>query len=319
MEYRKGQLIDDNFLLLTASVEDTRRGKKYVKFNLRDRFGTEIEQCKKWDCEKIPKWTVIRIIGKVDEFNKQIHIVAKEWEHGACSVEEFAPKAPWELNGELLLNKFRECFGLIKDEALREWIQKFIFHWEENGFPKGEAEADILNATAAIKIHHAYQHGWLEHVYEVIQISSRFREIYEKIGILSEKEGDLLIAGAFIHDVGKLFQFKCTDGIYEFSDLCKAYGWHSNAEQIIGSNMLVQYCTMEGYPLDKLEIFYALNNMIISHHGNQYSIGNSTYIISRILHFADNASADVNRMSGNLSNKDEVERDKIRESYMRIK
>ncbi len=193
-----------------------------------------------------------------------------------------------------------------------------MFYWELNGFPDGPG-ADILNATAAISIHHAYQHGWVEHVFEVVEISYAYREIFEKIGILSEKEGDLLLAGAFLHDVGKLFQFKCTNGVYEYSDLCKAYGWHSNAEQIIGSNMLLLYCTKEEFPPGGMESFYALNNMIISHHGNQHSIGNSTYIISRLLHFADHVSADVNRMAKNLSDKDEVERDKVRENYMRIK
>jgi hypothetical protein len=59
--------------------------------------------------------------------------------------------------------------------------------------------------------------------------------------------------------------------------------------------------------------------MIISHHGNEFSIGNSTTIISRLLHFADHISADANRMHRNLYNNNEVERDKVRESYMRIK
>ncbi|NIS23575.1 HD domain-containing protein, partial [candidate division KSB1 bacterium] len=175
-----------------------------------------------------------------------------------------------------VLERLKEGFDLIRHKELSKWTRKFVFYWELNGFPDGPG-ADILNATAAISIHHAYQHGWVEHVFEVVEISYAYREIFEKIGILSEKEGDLLLAGAFLHDVGKLFQFKCTNGVYEYSDLCKAYGWHSNAEQIIGSNMLLLYCTKEEFPPGGMESFYALNNMIISHHGNQHSIGNSTY------------------------------------------
>lgn len=318
MPYRTGQLINEDFLLLKASVEETKKGKKYIKFNVRDADGTEIENCKRWDCSAIPDFAVLHIIGKIDEYAGQKHIIANKWAHGQRPVEDFAPKAKWDLDGGKLLDDFRSNLHLIKHKTLREWVKAFIFYWEKNGFPDGRG-ADILNATAAVTIHHAYQHGWLEHVLEVVQICSKYRDIFENVDVLSEKEGDLLIAGAFVHDVGKLFQFKCTNGVYEFSDLCKAYGWHSNAEQIIGSHMLLTYCIKEEHPPGGIESFYALNNMIISHHGNQHSIGNSTYIISRLVHFADHTSANINRMSKNLHDKNEVERDKIRESYMRIK
>jgi 3'-5' exoribonuclease len=321
MEYKTGQFVDEDFLLLKASVEETKHGKKYVKFNVRDHMGEEIEQCKKWDCSDIPNWSVVHIVGKMDEYANSQHIIAKSWELGKRSVGEFSPKAPWPIDGKELLDKFKAGFHLIENKDLRVWTRDFIFYWEQHGFPETDCSpwADMLNATAAISIHHAYQHGWLEHVWEVVSISNRFREIYEGLGVISKKEGDLLTAGAFLHDIGKLFQFKCTNGVYEFSDVCKACGWNSNAEQIIGSNMLMLYCSKEGFPPGTSEVFYALNNMIISHHGNQHSIGNSTYIISRLLHFADHVSADANRMHRNLYDKTEVERDKVRESYMRIK
>lgn len=319
MPYRTGQLINEDFLLLKATVEETKKGKKYIKFSVRDSDGTEIEHCKRWDCSEVPTESVLHIIGKVDEYNGHQHIVASKWTCGSRSVEDFSPKAPWSLSGENLMSQFKKLFTLIRDKDLQDWTREFVFYWEKNEFPTGKNGASIVNATAAISIHHAYQHGWLEHVLEVIHICLKYRDIFENVKILNKKEGDLLIAGAYLHDIGKLFQFKCTDGVYEFSDLCKAYGWHSNAEQIIGSNMLHMYCAKEEFPPGGTDTVYALNNMIISHHGNQYSIGNSTYIISRLLHFADHTSADINRMSRNLHDKNEVERDKVHESYMRIK
>lgn len=320
MGYRTGQLINEDFLLLRASVEETKRGKRYVKFNVRDHSGTEIEQCKKWDCSKIPEFPVLHIIGKIDEYAGNQHIIADRWEAGKRAIGEFSPKAPWKLDGEDLFGKLREGLKEIRNEDLRQWVSDFVVYWEKHGFPDPErgVGVDIVNAPAAISIHHAYQHGWLEHVLEVVYVCLKLREIYERSKQITEKEGDLLVSGAFIHDIGKLFQFKYEDGAYEFTNLCKAYGWQSNAEQIMGSNMLLLYCTKEKFPPGGVSIFYALNNMIISHHGNQFSIGNSTYIISRLLHFADHISADANRMLKNLYDKDEVERDKIRESYMRI-
>lgn len=320
MGYRTGQLINEDFLLLKASVEETKRGKKYIKFSVRDHGGTEIEQCKRWDCSEIPKWPVLHIVGKVDEFAGNQHIIADKWECGKRSVGEFSPKAPWKLDGKALLKEFDEGLGSILNVNLRKWTKDFVFYWEKHGFPKpcDSSGVDIENAPAGIVIHHAYQHGWLEHVLEVAAICEKLSNIYGEAGFISEKECDLLMSGAFIHDVGKLFQFKCTNGVYEYTDLCKAYGWHSNAEQIIGSNMLLLYCTKEEFPPGEMNVFYALNNMIISHHGNQFSIGNSSYIISRLLHFADHISADANRMHRNLYDKNEVDRDKVRESYMRI-
>ena len=135
----------------------------------------------------------------MDEYLGNKHIIATQWECGTRQVGEFSPKAPWELNGDKLLEKFKESFLLIRDEELQDWTRKFVFYWEKNGFPTGGDGADILNATAGISIHHAYQHGWLEHVWEVISLSAKHRELYEGNGIISKKEGDLLIVGAFVH------------------------------------------------------------------------------------------------------------------------
>ena len=107
MKYRVGQVVDEDFLLLKASVEETKGGKKYIKFNVRDCTGEEIEQCKKWDCCYVPDWRVVHIIGKIDEYAGSQHIIAKSWGCGEKSVGEFSPGAPSEINGKELFDKFK--------------------------------------------------------------------------------------------------------------------------------------------------------------------------------------------------------------------
>lgn len=318
MEYTVGDVINQDFLILKSSVEKTKKGKSYIKFDVRDENGIEFTSCKMWDSSVLPKHPVMAIFGKVDEYEGQRHIIAKGWGKGEKSIEAFSPRAPWPLDGKKLWEKFSEKQELIRNEELQDWIREFILFWTENDFPSMKpGGADLVNATGAISLHHSYKNGWLEHTIEVVDLCNAIASVCGST--VHDWEKDLLLAGAFIHDIGKLFQIEYRDGFYQYTKACKAYGWCSNAEQIMGTSMILAFSINNRYPPGGPNAYYALINMIASHHGNQYSIGNPIYIISKILHHADHVSANVNRMQLNLHDKDEVDRDKVRESYMRIK
>lgn len=319
-KYNPGNRIDDDFLILKASVERTGKGKEYVKFDVRDKDGTELENCKRWNCNS-PMQGVVRIVGKADIYNEQIHIIADKWCRGTSSIDDFSLKPPWTLpSGENLYQELLKEMLSIGNQDMLAWLKKFLEHVRIRSFPGHETNEDperIYSATGAISIHHGYQSGWVEHTLEVTQISKMLAIIYKNT--LNLREIDLLIIGAVIHDVGKLYQFETVDGVYKYSKLCKVYGFNSNAEQLIGSHILLSYCLENNPPLNDWDNYFVLNNIICSHHGNQFSIAPAVYRISKLVHFADHISADMNRMSGNLKNKDEIDRDKVRESYLKVK
>lgn len=110
-------------------------------------------------------------------------------------------------------------------------------------------------APAARTIHHNYVSGLLEHTLEVISICRDMVRLYP-----AQLQLDLLIAGAILHDVGKIEEYDPASLSFEFSDRGKLIGHIS-----IGKEMLDQKVSqIPDFPVRlKLE----LEHMILTHHG----------------------------------------------------
>ena len=60
----------------------------------------------------------------------------------------------------------------------------------------------LKKAPAAKTFHHSYLGGLLEHTCSVCEMSRAVAEHYPEL------DGDLLLAGAFLHDIGKIRELK---------------------------------------------------------------------------------------------------------------
>ena len=67
----------------------------------------------------------------------------------------------------------------------------------------------FVNSVAAVSMHHAYIHGLLEHTVHVTRVVRALLPLYKEVN------ADLAIAGALLHDVGKVleYHYTATDGI----------------------------------------------------------------------------------------------------------
>lgn len=77
--------------------------------------------------------------------------------------------------------------------------------------------ADLEKAPCwAIGAHHSYEGGLVDHTYSVtknaISLAENFKKIYK-----TEIKMDMLIAGALLHDIMKLFIIKKTDEAWDFT------------------------------------------------------------------------------------------------------
>ena len=68
----------------------------------------------------------------------------------------------------------------------------------------------FFESVAAVSMHHAYVHGLLEHTVHVARVVKNLLPLYPEVN------ADLAIAGALVHDVGKVFeyQYTTTEGIH---------------------------------------------------------------------------------------------------------
>jgi 3'-5' exoribonuclease len=315
---KSGDRFDDDVLVIKSNVDTTKSGKMYVNFDCRTRKGFAFDGCKIWDSSCAPKaGTVIKVKGKIDEFNGSLQIKVKEWTPTQGETGDFQPQAPWGINHDQLHIQFDMLLGRITNEELREFIGDFIAYWGCHHFPSEairEGPPLFYHHPGAIKVHHGYRHGLLEHTVEVMESAIAMAGP----AVLLDRELDLLIAGCAIHDIGKLVEFEYKDGFYDYTPIGRAYGWCSSAHLFIGGQMLTAFCQNHKHaPSD--DDFAILQNIILSHHG-EWSPIKPMYNIAVLVHLADMASSNMNRMRQHLALSENgiVEKDTVRERYMRI-
>lgn len=143
------------------------------------------------------KGQVIGLTGQVSEFKgkpqyhfNQIYLVDQ-------SKKEYDPAGFLREAGVSLDNlesQFREVIGECKGEA-GDFL-RFVFDFN------GELWEEFKNYPAAVSHHHAYVHGLLEHTLGVAKCARAMAESYQEAE--AKPDIDVVIAGACLHDLGKL-------------------------------------------------------------------------------------------------------------------
>jgi 3'-5' exoribonuclease len=143
----------------------------------------------------------------------------------------------------------------IKDAELRNLAECFL------------ADEELMHrftrSPAGVKNHHAYPGGLLEHVLNLMEVVDRIVDRYPAVN------ADLLMMGAFLHDLGKVEELSCEKGL--------AY---TDAGQLLGHTVLVlgildqKVAEAERLSDETMgcETVLRLKHMIVSHHG-QYEFG----------------------------------------------
>ncbi len=143
-----------------------------------------------------------------------------------------------EMKGEM-----RKYINSISDDRIREIVEE-VFN------PEFMEKFSVH--PGAVEIHHARRGGLIEHTLEVVRIVELLCEMYPKIN------RDLAIAGAILHDIGKIDEITVTSRIKsEFNN------------QLVGH--IVYGVRRLTKVLDKLKVEEELSDrlihIMISHHG----------------------------------------------------
>jgi len=115
-------------------------------------------------------------------------------------------------------------------------------------------EAALRVWPAAQVIHHAYRGGYLEHALKIAGVALMLARAYEA-------NADLIIAGALLHDIGKL-QELAYDGVTSYSREGRLLGHITLGVIMVRDAALA----IEGFPPDLLT---EVEHLIVSHHGSR--------------------------------------------------
>lgn len=148
-----------------------------------------------------------------------------------------APRPSDEMWGELVAR-----IDSVSDTALRALLRAIV----------DQHAAKLRIWPAARTVHHAYRSGLLEHILKIMDVSLFLADQYGA-------RRDLLIAGALLHDIGKLRELSY--------DLTTDYTVEGNlvGHIVIGVGMLRDAAS--NFPEVTEETILEIEHLILSHHG----------------------------------------------------
>ena len=244
-----GEALDGSYLLLRSSLGTTKNGKPYGTLRLGDRSG-EMEG-RLWDqaeelLSPLAPGMVVRATGRVDSYQGRTQVVLQSLEADPdAEAAAFLPASPVPLSE--LKAGLAEALSWVTQPDLKQILEAFFVQ-------DAEFAAAFERAPAAKGAHHAYVHGLLEHTVSTARSARAVAGLYP-----GDLEPQVLIAGALLHDVGKVLELTIGPPI-DYTDLGRMEG-----HLVLGLRMLeAKLAGIKDFPPNLAE---HLRHMIISHHG----------------------------------------------------
>ncbi|MBS0262264.1 MAG: HD domain-containing protein, partial [Planctomycetes bacterium] len=186
----------------------------------------------------------------------------------------------------LLTTRLRDILQSIGDPYVRTLIDCFLID--------DELLKAFTTAPAGMKAHHAFQGGLLEHVVNMLEIGNRIHDL------LNGVDRSLLLAGIFLHDLGKIRELGFANG-YSYTDEGQLLGHLVIAVEMLTAK-IAQTEKLMGEPFP-LETTLRLKHLVLSHHGT-YEFGSTKLPMTPeaiAVHYIDNLDAKVHEFSRDIA------------------
>lgn len=253
-ELANGDSVEELFLVADKQIRSNRQGNLYLQMDLRDKTGAI--NARLWNvndelANSFEPGDYLFARGKVQLFQGALQIILSHIrvsDPADVNADEFLPRT--SRNIATLTNQLRDILLKMSNPHLRGIAECFLM--DEDFL------ARFTKAPAGVRAHHAYQGGLLEHVATMLTIIHRIADLYPDI------DRDLLLTGAFLHDIGKIFELSYEKG-FNYTDEGQLIG-----HLVMGVEMLndkigqVEKLIGEPFP-DELAL--RLKHMVLSHHG----------------------------------------------------
>lgn len=259
-----------------VTQKELREGARdfYLRLKLSDNSGSiagNVWNNAKVISDKFQEGDIIRVKGIVISYKAQIQITVnkvKKLDPEEYNLVEFIASTEKDING--LSDKLFEYIESIQNEYIKKLLT--------NIFDNKDFMGKFLEAPAAKSWHHNYVGGLVEHTVSVTMICDFASRLYPV-------NRDLLIAGAILHDIGKVYEYEVKPGI-EFSTMGRLIGHLSLADHFVAE----QAGNINNFPSDLL---MKIRHLILAHHGEyeKASCRLPQIIEAVVLHFADNLDA----------------------------
>jgi 3'-5' exoribonuclease len=280
-----GTTIDEIFLVQNKDLRTTKTGSLYIQAQLSDRTG--LIDARMWDAstpffESLGNDTFLRIKGRTEVYQNKIQLIMKHISKTSqedIKLEDYLPSTDKDVNE--MFSELKNIIGSIKQPFLQKLLNLFL---SDKDFCR-----DFCSAPAAVRYHHAFLGGLLEHTLSVAKLGDKIAPLYPNIN------RDLLVCGIILHDIGKISEL-CYEKNFNYTDEGHLIG-HLISGVLIVEEKAKQ---IDNFPKTLLDL---LRHMILSHHG-EYEWGSPklpTTLEALALHYLDNIDAKIHAFDKAIS------------------
>jgi 3'-5' exoribonuclease len=276
----ENKIITSSFVVTTKQVKPKKSGEPYLSLTLADRCG-QID-AKMWDnvedaLDAFEQEDFLKVKGLLNRYKNRFQITIHKLRRLSDSEVDFAdylPKTSKDIDE--LWRTLEDFVAAFQDPQLRALVQAFM--------SDPIIAAAYRNAPAAKTLHHAYIGGLLDHVVSLFRSCDLVCRNYPQVN------RDLLLTGAFLHDIGKIHELTY---MRSFS--------YTTRGQLLG-HMIIELEMLQAklaqIPDFPPEMKTLLEHLIISHHG-RYEFGSPKLPMfpeALMLHYLDDLDSKMESM-----------------------
>jgi 3'-5' exoribonuclease len=272
----RGRNVRSNFLVAQKQLRDRNDGNgKYLALILCDRTGRIDGRV--WDnaeslSSRFDQNDFVDVRACVDEFNGKLQlriIDVVRLDSSQIDLGDFQRKTTRDIDA--LWSQLREHVSSFQDADLKRLVFAFL--------DDPEIASRYKAAPAAKFMHHAWIGGLLEHVVDLVQFCELAAGHFPLI------HRDLLVTGAILHDIGKIYELSWERG-FEYTLEGQMIGHISIATRLLDQKVK----TLPDFPP---RMHTLVEHIILSHHGSLEFGSPKLPMIPEavLLHYLDDAEA----------------------------
>jgi 3'-5' exoribonuclease len=288
---QENKVITSTFVVVSKQIKPKKTGDPYLALTLGDRTGQM--EAKMWDnvdevLDAFEQDDYLKVKGLINKYKNRFQLTIHKLRRlGESEIDysDYLPKTTknidelWQVLGDFVSS--------FQNPHLKSLVRAFMDDPQiANAYRK---------APAAKTLHHAYIGGLLDHVVSLFRSCDLVCRNYPSVN------RDLVLAGAFLHDIGKIDELTFSRS---FS--------YTTRGQLLG-HMVIELEMLQAklalFPDFPVELKTLLEHLIISHHG-EYEFGSPKLPMfpeALLLHYMDDLDSKMESVRAHFERESENE------------
>lgn len=292
-DLQPGTQITGIFLVQSKEVRQKKSGEPFLALQLADKSGDV--DAKMWDnveqvVDTFEKNDFVKAAGVPSVYNNRLQFTVHKLVRVSDGQVDFADFFPASTRDrDEMLAELRGIVAGMANPHLRGLLEAIL--------ADESIASRYKNAPAAKSIHHAWLGGLIEHVLSLCALAKVVTPLYPYV------DGDLVLAGVILHDIGKIEELSYERG-FGYTDIGQLIGHIQIGLSLVNRKV----SELPDFP-PKLKLL--LDHMILSHHG-ELEFGSPkvpVFAEAMLLHHLDNLDSKMETIRGT------IERDKVMEGF----